>query len=86
MDGRFAYPDSGDVFDARTHRTVAQLTDGGGGQGKRVSSSKMIEVHFRAGAVVAVGDQFGLGRRIAPRRTPGASSTRTSSTASSRPR
>jgi YVTN family beta-propeller protein len=62
LDGRFAYPDSGEVFDTRTHRVVAHLTDG---RGKRVSSSKMIEVHFRAGDVVRVGDQFGLGRKIA---------------------
>jgi YVTN family beta-propeller protein len=62
VDGRFAYPDSGDVFDARTHKAVARLTDG---RGKRVSSSKMIEVHFRAGVVVRVGDQFGLGRKAA---------------------
>jgi YVTN family beta-propeller protein len=65
LDGRFAYPDSGDVFDARTHQVAARLTDQASGQGKRVSSSKMIEVHFRGGKVVAVGDQFGLGRKAA---------------------
>ena len=31
--------------------------------GKPVSSSKFIEVHFRDGKVVAVGNEFGLGRR-----------------------
>lgn len=66
IDGRFAYPDSGDVFDSRSHKVVAHLIDQPEGQGKRVSSSKMIEVHVRGGSVVQVGDQFGLGRKTAP--------------------
>jgi YVTN family beta-propeller protein len=64
IDGRFAYPDSGDVFDARSHKVVARLTDRPDG-GKGVASSKMIEVHFQAGKVVRIGDQNGLGRKEA---------------------
>jgi hypothetical protein len=61
IDGRFAYPDSGDVFGARSHKVVAKLTEGG----KGVASSKMIEVDFQGGKVVRVGDQNGLGRKSA---------------------
>lgn len=64
IDGRFAYPDSGDVFDSRSHKVVAQLTDRPDG-GKGVASSKMIEVHFQAGKAVRIGDQCGLGRKAA---------------------
>lgn len=60
IDGHFGYPDSGDVFDARSHKAVGRLTDAAG---KGVASSKMIEVHIRQGNVVEIGDQFGLGRR-----------------------
>jgi YVTN family beta-propeller protein len=65
IDGRFAYPDSGDVFDRRTHKIVANLTDQADGTGKGIASSKMIEVHFQGGNVVRLGDQFGLGRKQA---------------------
>ena len=54
-----------------------RLTDG---RGKWVSSSKMIEVQFRAG-VARVGDQFGLGRKVAAgqgARSPGQRNTTTS--------
>jgi hypothetical protein len=47
------------VIDARTRKIVATLKDE---NGKPVCGSKFIEVHFRDGKVVAIGDQFGLGR------------------------
>jgi DNA-binding beta-propeller fold protein YncE len=60
IDGRFAYvagrkgtADPTDVIDARTHRRVGQLS----------GSEDLLEVDMRAGAVVAVGSQFGIGRR-----------------------
>jgi outer membrane protein assembly factor BamB len=59
LDGNFAWCHTPDVIDARTKKVVATLKDE---DGKLVSGSKFIEVHFRNGKVVAMGDQFGLGR------------------------
>ncbi len=59
MDGRYAYPDTGDVIDAKTKKIIATLVDG---EGKRVTSSKFIEIHFRDGQPVRVGQQMGMGR------------------------
>ncbi len=82
IDGRFGYPDSGDVFAAAATRRSRKLTDA---SGKGVASSKMIEVHFQAGKVVRVGDQFGVGRRTSVA-TPGllTAAERTHYTATSR--
>lgn len=60
LDGRFAWPDTGDVIDAQTKEIIATLK-GIDGQGV-VRSSKFIEIHFRDGVPVRVGDQFGIGR------------------------
>jgi DNA-binding beta-propeller fold protein YncE len=60
LDGRFAWNHTPDVFDARTKRQVATLRDE---NGKRVGSSKLIEVQFRDGKVVGMGSEFGLGRK-----------------------
>ena len=60
LDGRYAWCHTPDVFDAKTKQRVATLRDE---NGKPVSSSKFIEVHFRDGKVVEVGNEFGLGRK-----------------------
>jgi DNA-binding beta-propeller fold protein YncE len=60
LDGKYAWCHTSDVFDVKTRKLVATLKDE---NGKSVSGSKFIEVHFRDGKVVAMGDQFGLGRR-----------------------
>ena len=60
LDGRFAYPSTGEVFDTATKKIVAKLTDE---TGREVHSEKMVEIHFRDGVPVAAGDQFGLGRK-----------------------
>jgi DNA-binding beta-propeller fold protein YncE len=59
LDGRYAWCHTPDVIDARTRKIVATLQDE---NGKPVCGSKFIEVHFRDGKVVEMGDQFGLGR------------------------
>ena len=61
--GRYAYCHTPDVIDVKTRKVVATLKDD---QGKPVSSSKFFEAVFRDGKVVAVSDQFGVGR-AAPR-------------------
>jgi DNA-binding beta-propeller fold protein YncE len=60
LDGKYAYPSTGEVIDTATKKIVAVLTDE---QGREVHSEKMVEVHFRDGKPVANGDQFGVGRK-----------------------
>jgi hypothetical protein len=59
LDGKFAYPSTGDVIDTATRAIVARLTDE---EGRSVESEKMIEVHLQGREVVRMGDQFGIGR------------------------
>ncbi len=59
LDGKYAYPSTGDVFDVATRKIVTGLTDENGGQ---VHSEKMVEIQFRDREIVRTGDQFGLGR------------------------
>ena len=61
LDGKFAYPSTGEVIDTATRKIVATLADEKGGE---VHSEKMVEVHFKDGVPVATGDQFGLGRKM----------------------
>ena len=60
MDGRHAWPSTGEVIDTRTRKIVASLTDE---LGRAVQSEKMVEVVFSGGKIVRTGDQFGVGRR-----------------------
>ena len=60
LDGKWAYPSTGDVVDVATRKIVTGLTDENGGQ---VHSEKMVEVHFRDETPVRVGNQFGVGRK-----------------------
>jgi DNA-binding beta-propeller fold protein YncE len=60
LDGKFAYPSTGEVIDTATKKIVATLADEKGGQ---VHSEKLVEIHFQEGKPVAAGDQFGLGRK-----------------------
>ncbi len=59
IDGRLAYPSTGDVIDTKTRKIVAVLKDEAG---RDVQSEKMVEVDFRGSEPVAAGDQFGFGR------------------------
>ena len=59
LDGRFAYPSTGDVIDVSTRQILTGLRDE---TGRDVQSEKMVEVVFRGDVPVAAGDQFGLGR------------------------
>jgi hypothetical protein len=61
LDGKLAYPSTGEVFDSATKKIVATLADE---QGREVHSEKMVEVHFRGKTPVANGDQFGVGRVV----------------------
>ena len=60
LDGKYAWPNTADVIDVATRKTVATLRDE---RGRPVSSAKCIEIHFRDGKVVTMSSEFGLGRR-----------------------
>lgn len=60
LDGKYAWSHTPDVFDVKTKKLVATLRDE---NGKPVSGSKFIEVHFRDGKVVTMSNEFGLGRK-----------------------
>jgi hypothetical protein len=62
IDGRFAYPSTGDVIDTHTRKIVAVLKDE---TGRDVQSEKMVEIDFRGDAPFRAGDQFGLGGKRA---------------------
>ena len=59
LDGKLAYPSTGEVFDVATRKLVVALKDE---QGREVHSEKLVEIHFANGKPVRNGDQFGLGR------------------------
>jgi hypothetical protein len=59
IDGRYAYPSSGDVIDTRSKKVVAILEDD---DGMFVHSEKMLEIDFAGGVPVAAGDQTATGR------------------------
>src|SRR5207253_2756904 len=59
LDGRWAYPSTGEVIDVRTKKIVVPLTDE---TGRDVHSEKLLEIDFAGDKVMRAGDQFGLGR------------------------
>jgi hypothetical protein len=61
LDGKLAYPSTGEVIEVATRKTITTLKDE---TGASVRSEKMVELQLDAnGKVIAVGDQFGLGRK-----------------------
>ena len=60
LDGRYAYPSTGDVIDTKTKKIVYRLYDE---KGREVHSEKVVEIVFVDGVPVRNGDQFGLGRK-----------------------
>jgi DNA-binding beta-propeller fold protein YncE len=59
IDGRFAYPSSGEVIDVRTRKILLTLKDE---FNNSVQSEKMMEVDLENNKAVKIGDQFGIGR------------------------
>jgi DNA-binding beta-propeller fold protein YncE len=59
MDGKYAYPSSGEVVDVKTRKVLLVLQDE---NYNTVSSEKMVEIFMEDGKVTKAGDQFGLGR------------------------
>ena len=61
IDGRFAFPSTGEVIDSSTKRVVASLEDETGHPVPE--REKLLEVDFADGTAVRAGDQFGIGRK-----------------------
>jgi hypothetical protein len=59
LDGKYAYPSSGEVIDVKTREVIVKLKDE---FNNYVASEKMIEVHMKDGKAITIGDQFGIGR------------------------
>ena len=62
FDGRYLYPQTGEVIDVAARQVVGQLI---GANGNYVHSRFALEVDLRDGRVVRVGDQQGVGRVVA---------------------
>lgn len=60
MDGRHAYPSTGEIFDTRTRQRVVALDDE---VGRQIGSEKQLEVVMDGQNVVRVSDQFGIGQK-----------------------
>jgi hypothetical protein len=59
LDGRYAYPSTGEVIDTKTKKILVALQDE---KGREVHSEKIVEIVVKDGTPVRVGDQFGVGR------------------------
>jgi hypothetical protein len=59
LDGRYAYPSTGEIIDTKTKKIITALQDE---KGRPVHSEKIVEIVFRDGTPIRTGDQFGLGR------------------------
>src|SRR5437588_4745663 len=59
IDGKYAYPSTGDVIETRRRTIVAELTDE---RGRAVQSEKMVDIVFSGDQPSRAGDQFGIGR------------------------
>lgn len=58
IDGKTAYPSTGDVIDIATRKIITGLKDE---EGRMVMSEKLLEIDFRDGHPVRAGNQFGVG-------------------------
>jgi hypothetical protein len=58
IDGRYAYPSTGDVLETATRKIIAGLNDE---RGTDVQSEKLLEIDFRGDRPCRAGNQFGIG-------------------------
>ncbi|MHA4844952.1 YncE family protein [Flavitalea antarctica] len=61
LDGKYAYPSSGEVIDVKTRKILYTLQDE---FYNNVSSEKMLEIQIKNGKAIKIADQFGIGRAI----------------------
>jgi hypothetical protein len=60
IDGKHAYPSTGEVFDTKTKKLVTALQDE---EHRGVGSEKLLEVVFNGARPIRAGDQFGVGAK-----------------------
>ena len=60
IDGRYAYPSTGDVIEVKTRKIITGLTDE---TGAAVQSEKLLEIDFAGTVPRRAGNQFGLGAK-----------------------
>jgi hypothetical protein len=60
LDGKHAWPSTGEVIDVKSKRIIAALSDEAG---RQVHSEKVVQIDFADGKPLRAGDQFGLGRK-----------------------
>ncbi|HEV8482874.1 MAG TPA: hypothetical protein VGV87_04885 [Blastocatellia bacterium] len=60
LDGKHAWPSTGEIIDVTSKRIITALSDE---TGRPVHSEKIVEIDFAGGKPVRAGDQFGLGRK-----------------------
>lgn len=58
VDGKEAFPSTGEVIDVSSKKIIATLQDE---KGRQVESEKLLEIVFDKGKPIHVGDQFGIG-------------------------
>ena len=61
LDGKYAYPSSGEVIDVKTRKILTVLKDE---SNNNVASEKMLELDLKGDKLVGAADQFGIGRKI----------------------
>ena len=59
LDGKHAYPSTGEIVDIKTRKIITTLKDE---KGNPVMSEKVVEIHFDGNKAIKAGDQFGIGR------------------------
>lgn len=60
IDGKYAYPSTGEIFETKSKQLITALSDE---EGRPVHSEKLLEIDFANGKPIRVGDQFGLGQK-----------------------
>jgi hypothetical protein len=60
IDGRYAYPSSGEIIETASRKIVGTLKNE---RDTEVQSEKMLEIDFDGGQPVRAGDQFGVGQK-----------------------
>jgi len=58
IDGKYVYPSSGEVIDAKTRKIITMLQDE---FHNNVASEKMVQINFTGIKAIKTGDQFGIG-------------------------
>jgi hypothetical protein len=60
IDGKHAYPSTGEIIDVKTKKIIATLSDE---MNRTVQSEKLLEIVFANGKPIRTGDQFGIGQK-----------------------